>query len=170
MAKVSKNLAIAGLSGGLGNLVVRHMRDGSTWVCTRPDFSRRTFSQGQKDHQSRFKLAVAYAREAAKTQPVYAELAQGTTKSAYNWALSDWFNPPVIQRIERQDGKIQVLASDNVMVTKVQVKILDTDGKALEEGAAAQADSGWWVYASTVDGTVEAPAWDLVGNLAEKTL
>jgi hypothetical protein len=167
MAKVSKNLAMEGLSGGLGNLVVRHMRDGSTWVCSRPDFSRRVFSQGQKDHQSRFKLAAAYAREAAKTQPIYAELAKGTTKSAYNWALSDWFNPPVIHRIERKDGMIRVLASDNVMVAKVRVKILDTDGKTLEEGVAAQANPEWWEYGSTVDGTVEAIAWDLAGNKVE---
>jgi hypothetical protein len=164
VAKVSKNLAMEGLSGGLGNLVVRHMRDGSTWVCTRPDFSRRVFSQGQKDHQSRFKLAAAYAREAAKTQPIYAELAKGTTKSAYNWALSDWFNPPVIHCIERKDGMIRVLASDNVMVAKVQVKILDAGGNTLEEAAATQVDSGWWEYGSSVDGTVEAVAWDLAGN------
>jgi hypothetical protein len=65
MAKVYKNLAMEGLSGGLGNLVIRHMRDGSTRVCTRPDFSRRVFSQGQKDHQSRFKFAVANSREPA---------------------------------------------------------------------------------------------------------
>jgi hypothetical protein len=164
MAKVYKNLAMEGLSGGLGNLVIRHMRDGSTRVCTRPDFSRRVFSQGQKDHQSRFKLAVAYAREAAKTQPIYAELAQWTTKTAYNWALSDWFNPPVIHRVERKDGKIRILASDNVIVAKVQVKILDTDGKTLEEGVAIQVDSGWWEYSSSVDGRVEATTWDLAGN------
>jgi hypothetical protein len=164
MAKVYKNLVMEGLSGGLGNLVTRHMRDGSTRVCTRPDFSRRVFSQDQKDHQSRFRQAAAYACKAAKTQPIYAELAQGTTKTAYNWALSDWFNPPIIHRIERKDGKIRVLASDNVMVVKVQVKILDTDGKTLEEGAAVQVDSRWWEYASSADGTVEAAAWDLARN------
>lgn len=164
MAKVYKNLAMEGLSGSLGNLVIRHMRDGSTRVCTKPDFGRRVFSQRQKDHQSRFKLAAAYAREAARTQPIYAGLAEGTTKNAYNWALSDWFNPPVIPRIERQDGKIRVLASDNVMVAKVQVRILDSDGKILEEGPAAQGGSGWWEYGSNTEGTVEATAWDLAGN------
>jgi len=55
----------------------------------------------------------------------------------------------VFRKIERKDGKIRVLASDNVMVTKVQVKLLDPDGKTLEEGAAAQADSGWWEYGSS---------------------
>lgn len=65
---------------------------------------------------------------------------------------------------------IQVLASDNVMVAKVQVKILGTERKTLEEGVAAQADSGWWEYASTMDGTVEATAWDLAGNEVKSVL
>jgi hypothetical protein len=55
-------------------------------------------------------MAAAYAGEAAKTQSIYAELAKDTTKYAYNWALSDWFNPPVIQRIERHEGLIRVRA------------------------------------------------------------
>ena len=164
MAKIRKSMGLNGLSGSIGNLVFRQMPDGSTRVSAKPNFSRRVFSQGQKDHQERFKQAAAYARQAAKKYPIYAELAKGTTKNAYNWALSDWFNPPVIPRIERQDGKIRVLASDNVMVAKVQVRILDSDGKILEEGPAAQGGSGWWEYGSNTEGTVEATAWDLAGN------
>ncbi len=104
MAKANKNAIVLGLSGSIGDLVFRQMPDGSTRVSRKPDFSRRVFSQGQKDHQSRFQQAAAYARQAAKTQPIYAELARGTAKSAYNVALSDWFNPPVIHRIERREG------------------------------------------------------------------
>ena len=102
MAKASKNAIVQGLSGSIGDMVFRQMSDGSTRVSRKPDFSRRVFSQGQKDHQSRFRKQQTYAREAAKTQPIYAELARGTAKSAYNVALSDWFNPPVIQHIERK--------------------------------------------------------------------
>ena len=170
MAKVIKNVAMQGLSGSLGNLVIRHMRDGSTRVCTRPDFSRRVFSQGQKDHQSRFQRAAGYARDAANMYPVYAELAKGTTKNAYNWALSDWFNPPVIHRIEREDGHIRVQASDNVMVTKVRVTIMNAEGKVLEEGEANQVDTIWWDYVSTTEGTIEAVAWDLAENQTKMVL
>ena len=56
---------------------------------------------------------------AAKSQLVYAELAVGTIMSPYNMALSDWFNPPVIHKIERQAGRIRVWASVDVMVTSV---------------------------------------------------
>jgi len=54
-------------------------------------------------------------------------LAAGTIKSPYNWALSDWFNPPVIHTIERKDKFIRVEASYNVMVAKVRITILDAE-------------------------------------------
>ena len=70
----------------------------------------------------------------------YAQLAAGTVKSPYNWALSDWFNPPVIHGIQRMGNLIRVEASDNVLVAKVRVTILDAEGKILEQGEAVQAD------------------------------
>jgi hypothetical protein len=170
MAKITRKGVVQGLSGSIRDLVFRQMPDGSTRVSRKPDFSRRKFSQGQKDHQNRFQQAVAYAREAAKVQPIYTELARGTTKNAYNWALSDWFNPPVIYRIKRSKGMIQVQASDNVMVTKVWIEILDKDGKVLEQGEARQVDSDWWEYVSNVEGTIQATAWDLAGNQMKSIL
>ncbi|MFN8412586.1 MAG: hypothetical protein U0Z26_09385, partial [Anaerolineales bacterium] len=112
MAKVEKNPAIQGIHGKLGGLVFRQMPDGSTYVSGKPNFNHRTFSQGQKNHQSRFQRAVSYARVAAKSQPIYAELAKGTVMSAYNIALSDWFNPPIIHQIECKEGVVRVEASD----------------------------------------------------------
>ena len=166
MAKVEKNPLVRGISGSVGNMVFRQMPHGETWISGMPDFSRRKFSQKQKSHQSRFKEAAAYAREAAKTQPIYAQLAAGTVKSPYNWALSDWFNPPVIHSIERKDGRIRVEASDNVMVVKVRVTILDAQEKALEQGQAVQAEGNWWECVLSKDGKVVAEAWDLAGNVA----
>jgi hypothetical protein len=169
MAKVKNNPVVEGISGSVGGMVFRQLPGGETWVSGKPDFSRRKFSEGQKNHQSRFKEAVAYAREAAKTHPIYAQLAAGTVKSPYNWALSDWFNPPVIHTIERKDKLIRVEASDNVMVKKVQVTILDAEGKVLEQGEAIQIKgSEWWEYASLKEGNAVAEAWDLAGNGVKK--
>lgn len=173
MAKVRKNSIAHGFSGGFGDIVFQHMPDGNTYARGKPDFSHRKFSRGQKQHQSRFQLAVAYAREAAKTQPIYVELAKGTIKSAYNFALSDWFNPPVIHKIERKDGVIRVQASDNVMVTKVLVTVLDGEGKILEKKDAWKSDSStgsesdWWEVELIADGKVVAEAWDLAGNVGK---
>ena len=170
MAKVVRNQVIQGISGGVGNLVFRQMPDGSTYVSAKPDFSHRKFSEGQKEHQSRFQRAVAYAREAAKSQPIYGELAAGTIKSAYNFVLSDWFNPPVIHCVERKDGLIRVEASDNVMVARVVVTILDKDGNVTEKGEALKVDERWWEYASSADGKVAAEAWDLAENVVREIL
>ena len=168
MAKVKKNPIVRGISGKIGNLVFRQMPGGETYVSGVPNFDKRKFSKGQKDHQSRFKMAVAYAREAAKTQPIYAKLAEGTGMSAYNFALSDWFNPPVIHTVERVDGKVRVQASDNVMVVKVVVSILDEERKVLEKKEAVQADGDWWEVELAADGKVVAEAWDLAGNVGGK--
>lgn len=166
MAKVAKNDLIKALRGALGGLVFRQMPDGSVLVSQSPDFSRRKFSAAQKNHQSRFKQASTYARFAAKTQPIYAELARGTLKTAYNIALSDWFNPPLIHQIEWSDGQIRVKARDDVLVTKVQVTVLDEGGQILEKGEAIRSDGDWWEFASHANGTmIIAEAWDLPGHV-----
>jgi hypothetical protein len=170
MAKVKTNMVVRGISGKLGGLVFQHMPDGTTYVRKSPDFSHRKFSKGQKQHQSRFQLAVAYAREAAKTQPIYAKLAEGTIMSAYNFALSDWFNPPVIHTVERKDGRVRVQASDNVMVVKVVVTVLDAEGKVVEKKEAAQVEKDWWEVELAGDGKVGAEAWDLAGNVGRQVL
>jgi len=72
----------------------------------KPDFSNRKLSVEQKTHRARFGEAAAYAREAAKRHHIYAQLAKGTMKNAYNIALSDWFHPPIIHQVmgKRRDG------------------------------------------------------------------
>ncbi len=165
MAKVKSNVLVEGISGLLGrSIVFRQMRDGSIVISGRPDFSHRKFSRDQLTHQSRFQ-AASYARFAARKNPIYAELAKGTTKTAYNIALSDWFNPPVINNITRQDGYIRVDATDNVQVTKVIVTILDEEGKPLEQGEA-MLSKGLWEYIPVTEGSVKVEAWDLAGNVA----
>ncbi len=176
MAKVKRNVIVQGLSGTLGkDLVVRQMRDGRTIVSVKPDFSNRVFSDEQLTHQRRFQQAAAYARKAAKTNPIYAELAKGTTKTAYNIALSDWFDPPVIHEIKYQDGRVLVNATDNVLVSRVVLTILDEEGEISEKGEGVRCQvSGvrnqgdWWEYASVRKGRVSVEAWDLAGNVARQ--
>jgi len=57
-------------------------------------------------------------------------------------------------------------ASDNVMVTKVLVNILDEEGKVLEKGEAVRKNpkTKWWEYATHTEGQIMAEAWDLAGN------
>jgi hypothetical protein len=169
MAKVKSNNIMEGLSGKLGKqLVIRHMRDGRTIVLTRPDFSNRVFSEGQLTHQSRFQLATAYARTASKTNPVYAQFAAGTPKSAYNLALSDWFHPPIIHSIQRQNDCILVDVTDNVLVAQVIVKILNEQGETLEQGQAVAGNGTCWEYTTAAQGKVVIEARDLAGNVTRQ--
>jgi hypothetical protein len=126
------------------------------------------FSEGQLTHQSRFQQAVAYACEAAKTNPLYAQLAKGTSKNAYNLALSDWFNPPVIHSVAQNDDCILVEASDNIQVTRVLVRISDHEGQILEEGEARLMHDNLWKYATdSMEGNVTVEAFDPAGNVAK---
>ncbi len=165
MARVKANAIVQGLSGKFGDQIVfRQLRDGRTIMCAKPDFSRRKLSKDQKAHHERVKAAAAYASSAAKKEPLYAELAAGTMKNAYNVAFGDWFNPPVIHSIEKRGGKIIIHASDDVRVASVVVMILDEEGKVIEKGDAKQVESDEWEYVCNAEGKVVAEARDLPGN------
>ncbi len=169
MARVKTNVIVEGLSGKLGNqLVFRHLRDGRTIVCVKPDFSQRVLSKDQKAHHERFRAAAAYARVASLSQPIYAELAAGTVKNAYNLALGDWFHPPVIHNIEKRAGKILVQASDDVCVASLRVMIVDEAGSVLEQGDAVQLQGDLWEYQPVAEGRVMAEARDLAGNVVRR--
>jgi hypothetical protein len=170
MAEVRSNVLLRGTSGKLGGQVVmRILRDGRTILCNKPDFSNRKLSKDQKAHHQRFKEAAAYARSAAKREPIYAELAAGTMKNAYNVALGDWFNPPVIHKVERQGQAIHIQASDDVRVTGVKVIIMNDEGVVLEQGEALPAEERWWSYTpqTQLEGKfkAEVEAYDLAGNV-----
>lgn len=166
MAKVTRNPVVRGIQGSIGNLVFREMPDGKTWVSAKPDFSSRKFSKGQKSHQQRFKEASAYAREASKREPIYAELAAGTIKSPYNIALSDWFHPPVIHEVVQQAQRVQIRASDNIKVVEVSVMILNEKGKVIEKKNAVQVGKDLWECdcdAARIRVEVRDLAWNRVG-------
>jgi hypothetical protein len=80
--------------------------------------------------------------------------------------------PPVIHQIQllRTDGRIrvQVLPDDNVMVTKVDVMLLDEHGAILEQGEGIRGEGDWWESVPGQMGqtisAITAAAWDLAGN------
>jgi hypothetical protein len=179
MAKVTLSGSVTVFRGKIGNLIFRQMPNGTIVVSAAPPklYGRQKKraklkrSPKQQAHNSHFKDAVRYAK-AAQIQPFYAELAAvRPMNTAYSLALGDLLKPPVIHRIERGERCILVEASDNIMVTRVQVTLLGEDGAALEKGAAVRREGNWWEYAAQAQGkTVIAEAWDLPGNVTKSML
>lgn len=171
MKKAKTSEMVKGSSSRVGGLIYRQMPDGTTVVNKTPDHSKLKSTRGQKEHQQRLQAAARYARWAAKAQPIYAELAKGTTKTAFHLAWSDWFNPPVIHEVQLRENAIRVQARDSVMVTKVVITVLDEQGKLLEAGEATRCEGDWWEYSPrTIGKTFTAEAWDLPGNFTRFVL
>ena len=129
-------------------------------------------SPRQKAHNNRFADSSAYARWASRENPIYAELAAADPmRNAYNFAVSDWWKPPVIHRVERRTRSIRVEATDNIQVARVRVTILDENGKVLEKGECTKGKANWWTFTPTVKGhTIIAEAWDLPRNVTKFVL
>ena len=165
MAKVVNNIFVRGLSGQVGGqFVIRRLKDGRTIVCKSPDFSGRKLSESQQEHHGRVKKAAAYARSASRSNPIYAQLAEGTMLNAYNVAVRDWFRPPVIHRLGRYGAAIRIWATDDVQVAGVTVFVKDEKGEILERGKAVQGRGDWWEYVPSAMGRVLVEARDLPGN------
>lgn len=182
MTRVILNGTIKALRGQTGNMVFRELPDGTTVISQGQSRkkkngrerkrAREKRSTSQKAHNNRFQEATWYAGPAARTEPVYAELAAATPMwTAYNHALSDWFHAPEIGCISWHEGRILVDARDNVRVTRVRVTVLDAERRVLETGEAVRDEQDWWEFACRADGkTVIAEAWDLPGNVTKLVL
>ena len=171
MAKVTLNQLLEMLQGGIGGLVFRQMPDGTIIISGAPRHNRRKTSKKQKAHRERFRQTAKTASWLAHQHPIYAKLAKGTWKSPYNFALSDCWHPPVIHRIERRKGRIRVEATDNIMVARVRVSILDGEGKLVERGEGIRGKGNWWAFTPQTEGkTVLAEAWDLAENMTRFVL
>jgi len=181
MAKVQKNIIIEGISGSLGDqLVIKTGKGGQTIISTMPKFPQnRQFSEAQAAQQQKFGEAVAYAKDAATKEPLYAEKAGATTKSAFNVATADFLHPPEILEIDVSGytGKvgetIRARVQDDVKVNKVNIVIASAQDQLIEQGAASPDDGLWWKYTTTANATsanvkVVVHAWDLPGHEVSK--
>jgi hypothetical protein len=115
MTKVLFHGSIQGFRGRIGNMIFRQLPDGTTVVTTAPPKknskqkkrAKLKRSGRQNAHNDRFSEAAAYWRWEGKKNPIYAELAAATTmRTAYNFAISDWFHAPEVHRIEWREGSI----------------------------------------------------------------
>ena len=174
MPKVTLHGALKELRGKLGNLVFRKLKDGTIVVSSAPPKKDRRQkkrakakrSPAQKAHNDQFAEAAAYGK-ATQIHPVYQKLAAASlTMNAYNFAQMDWWEAPEIHHIEQVKGCIRVRATDNIMVTRVRISVLDADGRVMEMGEAVRRRGSWWEFPIQSQGqTLRAEAWDMPGHV-----
>jgi hypothetical protein len=182
MAVVDNNIVTRGLSGSLGDqLIFRKGRGGQTIVAAKPAANGdHEFNPAQLAHHEAFRNAIAYARD-ARDEEVYITRAQGTTMTAFNAAVADWFKQPKVLEIDPsgwtgETGQIiRVKAQDDTFVASVRLVISDEDGNVLEQGDAQKAEGLWWEYTATTqipagaNPGVIATVQDLPGNTDQMT-
>jgi hypothetical protein len=119
---------------------------------------RRKFNEEQKEHQRLFQRAILYGKTAIADAGMKAGYQQKAKpgQSAFNVAVADFFNAPVIDHIDLSNyaGKvgdtIQVRVYDDFVVKEVRVRITNADGSIVEEGAAQTDAIGYeWTYVAT---------------------
>ncbi|MFT3781029.1 MAG: hypothetical protein QM790_03370 [Nibricoccus sp.] len=183
MAKLNLNPLMDGMSGSIGELVLRN-RNGRTIVARKPQKSNRPHTPAQLAHFERFRLAASYAK-ASLADPVLSAVYEAVAKEKevqpYPLAVGDYFNAPTIDGVylEGYTGKagqqIVIHATDDVAVASVAVAI--RNGDAIVEQATAVFENGAWRYTTRVNmdvvpGTtaVDAVAMDHPGNKTTRTV
>ena len=175
MAKAKLNPVLQTLVGALGDVVFK--RNGV--VSKRPVFKNRVFTPAQRQNQSRFKQGTFYVKVAKEDSVIweaYRKAARGERGPATAIAMSDFFNPPRVDRIDvngydgSAGGTILVHASDDFGVIRVEVTVSDGEGNMVEQGEAVQGSRSVWRYTSTVAVTpgttlhIDATAYDRPGH------
>jgi hypothetical protein len=145
MAEVRRNTLLEGLSGRVGDVVFR-IRDGRTFVARRPVRCAAATATGARGETlSRFKQAVAFARE-ARHKPAFRSLSRMLRGySPYHLAIQDYLSEPVIERVDASavgaaGGLLVVEVSEKIEVRSVEIQLLEggvdaaTGGDATSQG------------------------------------
>lgn len=181
MALNKNNILLRGFIGSIGKQLVIRQRGSKTILSNSPKINpNRLPTSKQQQILKKFKWATKYAISAVKDPDLkllyQAAAAEG--QSAYNVAVSDAFQPPVLSELNTkgytgQPGdKISVLAIDNFMVKTVHFAIIK-DGAILEEGDGIKDENGLqWHYSTkklnrnVYCTVIRLVAQDLPGNQA----
>lgn len=183
MARFTGTNLLKHVSGIIGKqLVIKH-RQGTAYIAAAP-VREKPFTKNERTNQKSFgeiaKKASALYRHRDYNH-IYLEAAASARRTPYQVAQSDIRNPPQVVSIHTQAytgnaGEIFLIyAKDDVMVTKVLVQLLDSNGKQIEKGNAVQGDDIFvWHYTTSakndhVSGSkIIVQAFDIPGNKTVK--
>ncbi len=185
MAKQQINPSVGEIQGKIGDLVF-YTRKGKPCVRRAPR-RKKAATAAERKNQGQFGQASKFA-SAVLADPVararYDRAAEITGSTAYNLAVGDYYQAPVLAEIDlshytgRSGEQISVNARDGAIeAAQVQVKIADMANTVLEKGLAVKGADGFtWGYTAQQDLAANLPLWititarDQPGNRTQKTL
>ena len=146
MSKVDLNSLVNGLSGKLGNAVLRR-RGSRTYMSQRPRINENQEpTEKMKLQRERFRRTAAYAKQILKDPVARAQYEQIASQkefmNAFTVAVKDYLKSPVIDKLDaslylgRIDDVVTVKVSDDNKVSSVTVTIYSSAGDVIENGAA----------------------------------
>ena len=183
MAKIKLNPLFAGMSGKIGNIVIKRSMNGVVFVARMPDMSKVKPSAAQLAQRRAFAQAGNYAKSARADETpwaLYEALAEVRNTSARALYMGDYMNAPTMDdpdfsRYHGQVGdRILIRTYDDVGVVEVNVKLTKSNGDLIEYGKAIEQFTGYgvWEYVATVpvplgtDIFISAEAFDRPRNRA----
>ena len=158
MAKIRRLPVIGEMSGKVGQVVVKRYAD--KYVVTSIPAAPLYRSAKQKAHAQRFKEAMEYAKLANMKPPtdeLYGAPAREQGKAANTIAVSDFFRPPVIRKVDagnyggQAGDSLNIVIENIIPVRRVTVSLLYGKGKVLERGYAKLRKDNLWTYTAKQD-------------------
>ena len=184
MAKVKLNPVLENIRGKIGDLVFKRYRD-EVVITRAPESGDRTPTPAQAAQQERFKLAVLYGNMVIadpEKRAIYASAAGRKGVPVFALTVGDFLNAPAVDEIDLSSytGKagemIRIRASDDFVVTGVEVTITDSNGVVLEQGTASLVPGSLeWTYQTTTEiapqqqVSIEVTATDRPGHKTTRT-
>ncbi|WP_295126132.1 hypothetical protein [uncultured Chitinophaga sp.] len=173
MATYIQNTITYGLTGKCGQNHYFRQQHGKTVLCTieRPYQGPATVKQQAANNQ--FRKAQLFAKQVIadpERKAAYTSRAREGC-SAYNMAISDAMQAPVIKNVETEHRTIRVTAIDNFAVTAVTIAVYDETGELVEHGVAeVPTRKLHWEYEvnTSYAARVVIKAFDGAGNFAEQ--
>jgi hypothetical protein len=159
MTKTRDNSLTMNYSGKYGNQFVYRVRDDVSILAKKPRKTKKPSTASQVAVREAFAEAAHWAKKALQDPELlalYSSRAKGM-KTAYVLAVTNYFKPPKVKTIDASaysgavGTQISVKAWDSFEVKGVTVKISDSTGNLIEEGACQLDSEGeLWVYTATV--------------------
>jgi len=183
MAISRYNVVMHSASGVVGGLIQFSQRNGKTIIGKRRAKTSKA-TDAQLAIRQKFVKASNYAKASLENPERLAlyEAKASLGVTPYNLALKDYFTPPEIVEIINTSytgaagGRIDILATDDLVVKALSVSIYNAAGVMVESGEAVKTEEGFWHYTAAANlpqlagAKIVATATDLPGNAGSAEL